>query len=145
MQMAMIVRPLYANGFRSGVGREPPVKIVTANRGEETKSCVANEIVFQVQVAARLVNHDYDDTGNKQAAKQEEIEEKSKAVLNTVHAMLFQNNDGATGCRVAIVSGCIPYPEFKSRGFNRIDCSATNGFQVNSILHGNQNLSLLIL
>jgi hypothetical protein len=113
----MIVRPLYANGFRSGVGREPPVKIVTANRGEETKSCVANEIVFQVQVAARLVNHDYDDTGNKQAAKQEEIEEKSKAVLNTVHAMLFQNNDGATGCRVATESIAVQRTGFRSTAY----------------------------
>ena len=121
------------------------MKIVTANRGEKTKSRVANEIIFQVQVAARLVNHDHGDAGNKQAAKQEEVEEKSKAVLNTVHTMLFQNNDGAAGCCVAVVPGCIPHPKFKSRRFNRIDCGATNGFEVNSILHGNQNFSLLIV
>jgi hypothetical protein len=141
----MIVRPLYPNGFRNGVGCKPPVKIVTANRGEKTKPCVANKIVLQLQVTARLINHHHRDTGNKQAAKQEEIEENSKAVLNTVHAMLFQNNDGTAGCCIAVVSGCIPYPEFKSRRFNRIDCGATNGFQVNSILHGNQNFTLLIV
>jgi hypothetical protein len=49
------------------------VKIVTANRGEKTKSCIVNEIVLQMQVTARLVNHHHGDTGNKQAAKQEEL------------------------------------------------------------------------